>query len=401
MAGLYVREPSGVYYSRYTLNGKPTFRSLETKVYTRAKILHAKGGSDREAARQKTPLASKDLNTLGELAEELKQRIANSTSTDSTKQNQQFALDRLRNHWPGAVPFDRMPARSVSLDFVLRVRRQLSKEARVMKGGAKVAVTGYKPAVVNQTLLFLRMLLNIAVENHVIGRNPFSDRATMQDDVFLPEQSRKPQLPTRSDMERVFAELLVIPRERELPDHVLARLRATARDVHEHVRFIAYSGMRVSEANAAVVEDDLGDQIRVRGTKSETSARFVPIHPQLRVLMNEIKARGVTGRFLRVDTSLGALERACKRLGLPKLTHHDLRHYFATICIEEGVDIPTVSRWLGHSDGGALAMRTYGHLRQEHSIAAMKRVSFAPKPLFTPVPTPLSAPPPSAPSNGA
>jgi hypothetical protein len=29
---------------------------------------------------------------------------------------------------------------------------------------------------------------------------------------------------------------------------------------------------------------------------------------------------------------------------------------FATRCIESGVDIPTVSRWLGHKDGGALAM---------------------------------------------
>ena len=28
-----------------------------------------------------------------------------------------------------------------------------------------------------------------------------------------------------------------------------------------------------------------------------------------------------------------------------------------------GVDIPTVSRWLGHKDGGALAMKVYGHLR--------------------------------------
>ena len=43
-----------------------------------------------------------------------------------------------------------------------------------------------------------------------------------------------------------------------------------------------------------------------------------------------------------------------------------------------GVDIPTVSRWLGHKDGGALTMKTYGHLRREHSIAQAQRVSFAP-----------------------
>jgi len=28
---------------------------------------------------------------------------------------------------------------------------------------------------------------------------------------------------------------------------------------------------------------------------------------------------------------------------------------------------PDVSRWLGHKDGGALATKTYGHLRNEHS----------------------------------
>src|SRR3979490_2273897 len=73
-----------------------------------------------------------------------------------------------------------------------------------------------------------------------------------------------------------------------------------------------------------------------------------------------------------------ALDRACKEVGTDRITHHDLRHLFATRCIESGVHIPTVSRWLGHKDGGALAMKTYGHLRREHSIAQAQRVTFAP-----------------------
>jgi hypothetical protein len=40
------------------------------------------------------------------------------------------------------------------------------------------------------------------------------------------------------------------------------------------------------------------------------------------------------------------------------------------------VDIPTISRWLGHKDGGALAMKVYGHLRQDHSFTQIRRVSF-------------------------
>jgi integrase len=58
------------------------------------------------------------------------------------------------------------------------------------------------------------------------------------------------------------------------------------------------------------------------------------------------------------------------------LTHHDLRHLFATRCIESRVDIQTISRWLGHSDGGALIMKTYGHLRREHSTNEAQKVNF-------------------------
>jgi integrase len=79
---------------------------------------------------------------------------------------------------------------------------------------------------------------------------------------------------------------------------------------------------------------------------------------------------------MRVQECQGAINSACKKLGITRFTHHDLRHLFATRCIESGVDIPTVSRWLGHKDGGALAMKVYGHLRDQHSVAMAQRVTF-------------------------
>ena len=79
---------------------------------------------------------------------------------------------------------------------------------------------------------------------------------------------------------------------------------------------------------------------------------------------------------MRVRECQGAINRACKALEIVRFTHHDLRHLFATTCIESGVDIPTVSRWLGHKDGGALAMKVYGHLRDQHSANMAQRVSF-------------------------
>ena len=72
-----------------------------------------------------------------------------------------------------------------------------------------------------------------------------------------------------------------------------------------------------------------------------------------------------------------AMDRAAEIVGMKRITHHDLRHFFATRCIESGVDIPTVSSWLGHADGGALAMRVYSHLRDQHSTAIAARVTFS------------------------
>jgi integrase len=84
----------------------------------------------------------------------------------------------------------------------------------------------------------------------------------------------------------------------------------------------------------------------------------------------------VENQIALIGDAKRCLARACRLLSFPKFTHHDFRHFFATTCIESGVDIPTVSRWLGHKDGGALAMRVYGHLRQDHSVAMVGRVLF-------------------------
>jgi integrase len=80
--------------------------------------------------------------------------------------------------------------------------------------------------------------------------------------------------------------------------------------------------------------------------------------------------------ILLVREAQKSMDRAAVKVGMRRITHHDLRHLFATICIESVVDIPTVSRWLWHKDGGALCMKTYGHLRQDHSLAQAQRVSF-------------------------
>ena len=76
---------------------------------------------------------------------------------------------------------------------------------------------------------------------------------------------------------------------------------------------------------------------------------------ELRTFLEKLKAEQnpePSAALIPISSARKCLETACRKLGFPQYTHHDFRHFFATTCIESGVDIPTVSRWLGHSDGG-------------------------------------------------
>jgi integrase len=153
------------------------------------------------------------------------------------------------------------------------------------------------------------------------------------------------------------------------------------------IEFLAYCGARKGEA-ARVLGSDCDfktGRIIIRGD-AETGTknweiRTVPMIPDMRRLLERLQAeRGNewdNKPVMRVRECQKSIDAACKKLCIPRFTHHDLRHLFATFCIEKQVDIPTVSRWLGHKDGGALAMKTYGHLRDQHSTAMAQKVVFS------------------------
>ena len=61
------------------------------------------------------------------------------------------------------------------------------------------------------------------------------------------------------------------------------------------------------------------------------------------------------------DSVLHMLHRVLKRAGLPKIRFHDMRHTFATVALQNGVDIKTVSGMLGHYSAG-FTLDTYAHV---------------------------------------
>ena len=68
--------------------------------------------------------------------------------------------------------------------------------------------------------------------------------------------------------------------------------------------------------------------------------------------------------------------RVLKRAGLPKVRFHDLRHTFATLALQNGVDIKTVSGMLGHFSAG-FTLDTYAHVTtaaQKEAAKTMEKV---------------------------
>jgi integrase len=138
------------------------------------------------------------------------------------------------------------------------------------------------------------------------------------------------------------------------------------------IRFLAHTGLRIDEARKLRWEHVRDDFIFVpRDSTKNSKAKFVPFIPGMRELLaalrvvSDVSGRG--GFVLPQGECKTALNRACRVLGLPHLSHHDFRHIFTTRCLESGVDVPTVARWRGDSDGGAMLLKRYFHLIDEHS----------------------------------
>jgi len=221
----------------------------------------------------------------------------------------------------------------------------------------------------------LKAIFKYAIAHGILYRNP-ADAIKRRRIVI----TREKHIPTRAQ----FTSLIETIRQSDgKPDN-----QAKAGHGADFVELLAYSGMRKGEAVALKWQDVdfAGNQLTVTGGANRTKnyeTRHVPLSAQLRKLLSRLRAgsqAAPTDNVARIADPKKCLHTACRKLQLPYFSPHRFRDFFATTCIEYGADIPTVARWLGHKDGGALLMKTYAHLRQEHSQEAMKKITFGVEP---------------------
>ena len=347
-----LRHKSGSYYARAFAGGKEVWKSLKTSHYS---VAEAKLAEFLKEHRERVNNGNGEVSAKMLFGDALKihqQNLADDvTIKPATRHYWNQIFVALLKSWPGLADRE-----------VRRITKTDCKEwARTFR---KVA----SPTRYNNTLSALRHIFEVAKDAVVIYSSPAEIL------LRVPVRAKQVTLPSSDQFLQIVNAV----------EHAGAWC---SRDCADFLRGLAFTGCRKGEAAEIAWRDidfDAGE-IVVRGdpetaTKNWT-VRRVPLIPEARELFRQMRAEradeSLDAKVFAVREAQKALDRACKKVGADRVTHHDLRHLFATRCIESGVDIPTVSRWLGHKDGGALAMKTYGHLRREHSIAQAQRVTFA------------------------
>lgn len=344
---LFRHAPSGTYYIRVRTGRRNAHReSLGTAVY---EVAAARLGPRREELLQaKRPRKGSVPATLWEALRIVQVQIESDPRLKAS--SRETYGDVIASLKPGGAS----PVPATSL---------LSLEPEEMEAWWQRTAASCSPPWANYKLLLVRRALKLAKERKAISRNVGINLKP----VHIPKTRLR--LITRTQFAQLIRAIRQEPRG--------------GKDAADWTELVAYTGMRPVEAYAACWEhvDRLNNVLTVTGNATGTKnrrERHIPITKTLDALLRRIQKRtkATTGRILQVDRPIKIIRNGCAAIGIPNMRRKDFRHLFATRCIESGTDAPTVAKWLGHQDGGSLALRTYVHPTTEHERAAAAKVKF-------------------------
>jgi integrase len=320
--GLFRYKPSGSYYTVLKKDGKTKWRNLQTDDKATARRMLA---DEREAD------AELDSNLSGLEISQLTDKYLESIASHPHKTlvTRRAMINRLLAHFPAA--------RKV-------------REIKPSDLSSWIASLPVKAVTQNEYARVMKEIFKIALADRVILKSPAAElkRRKVHDPVRLTPSWEQFKAIVGNVRAQVF--------------------NADCKDSSDFLEFMGLAGLGQAELkNLSWNDVDLAkNRMKIRRVKT---GRFfdVPIYPQLRPLLERLHAeRGDSERVLKISDGKKALNGACKRLGYPAFTQRALRRAFITRAIELGLDFKVIAQTQGHSDGGVLVAKTYGHLRQEH-----------------------------------
>ena len=264
----------------------------------------------------------------------------------------------------------KIPLNDLTTLHLQQFYKKLLAEGRVERIEAQKQPKGLSTKTVRNIHQMIGSAYNLAIEQRLVTKNPTQGCA-------LPKVEHKEMKTLTADQLSAFFqeardsgvyELYYLDLATGLRRGELLGLKWTDVDLDRGVLKIQRA---ISRQNGKVVEAPL---------KTKNAYRTLPLSADaIDVLMQQRRKTGnsewvfpsPTGGPMSPDSVLHMLQRVLKRAGLPKVRFHDLRHTFATLALQNGVDIKTVSGMLGHFSAG-FTLDTYAHVTTSAKREAAK-----------------------------
>jgi integrase len=333
-----VRHPSGTYYLRAKIDGKNVRKSLGT-----SDLRIAKKKRDARLEELRRPVVDPDMITI------LSQALQ--ATEDQTMQRPKLKQKTIRYY--GQL-FAKI---RTTLPLDLPVRQWTTDAARAWWKAHCDATTATHA---NNALQVIRRMGTLLASRGHIATDPSAALRRLKI-----QPARIDDMPTLEQMDAIIGSIRS------------QGLRCSEESAN-FVEFLAWSGLRISEAQAVRWEDVGAEWLTVTGGAGGTKngqIRQIPLNNRLSAVLAQIQHEGAKGPIFHILTPRMALQAACKRLGIRHMRIHDLRHWLATHAITQGVDVVTLASWLGHKDGGKTLLATYAHHQKLHSLASAKKLT--------------------------
>ena len=265
-----------------------------------------------------------------------------------------------------------IPLKKLKTGQIQQLYNDIREHGRIRKE-QKEKNPGMSATYVRGLHTMLHGCLDRAVKERLISRNPCDDciipKAQKAEMKILPQESIGDYLreaERRGVLPMFFLELCTGLRKGEL-----VALRWEDLDPEKRT-------LRVDKQGVSVP----GGGVKVTRPKTETSIRTLSVSQEVvRLLEQEHEKHPenpymfpspVTGGMYYPDTINSLHEKILKGAGLPHVRLHDMRHTAATLMLQNGVDVRTLSAMLGHYDAG-FTLRTYTHTttKQQEEAADM------------------------------
>lgn len=345
-SGLYRHERDGKkygsYYGVYSDKGRRIKESLNTEdLFEARRILKARRAQDD---RLDPTLRGQTLAEYCDKYLETRQGRAAGTLRQDRKN-----VERIKKQfWMAKKPL-RTIKQSDCLTFLAGLKKE--KDPRQPLGASDRNHLGW----------CLRKICALAVADGVIAANPAAG--------FRAEKGKDPirLTPTWEQFKRIV-------------DTIRHQPFADTRDVSaDLVDFYGRAGLGTAEAAALQWQDIDLARGKIHVLRRKTGRGFViSIYPQLRPLIERLIQQAPkaapTDPVFRIRDPKKALATACRQLKFPQFSPRSFRRMFITRCLEHGMDPGLVARTQGHSDGGALILKTYRHIRPAYENEMLERL---------------------------